>query len=238
MSHTNSTTNYNLPQFLTTDKPAWLTDVNNAYLAIDTAMKNNADAASTADTKATNAGEAATTADTKATAAKSAADGAIASIADDFSPSQTYVVGDIVMYNNLLYICTEPITTPGAWTGSANWDRKTVEEIIDSKVSDLQSQLNSKAVSINTTWGTTVASDFTHKSQFIVLVSSGAVFQVWFSGTDNVAVRELKSATATTGQNAVVVGDQTFTRTNETGATNIFKLTVTSTSTTAMTIIN
>ena len=35
MSHTNSTTNYALPQFLTTDKPAWLTDVNNAFSDID-----------------------------------------------------------------------------------------------------------------------------------------------------------------------------------------------------------
>lgn len=131
MSHTNSTTNYSLPQFLTTDKPAWLTDVNNAYLAIDTAMKNNADAASTADTKATNAGTAATNADTKATAAKTAADGAIASIADAFSDTNTYVLNDIVMYNSLLYKCTTAVTTPGAWTGSANWARITVEEITD-----------------------------------------------------------------------------------------------------------
>lgn len=41
MSHTNSTANYQLPQFLGTDKPAWLTDVNQAYADIDTAMKAN-----------------------------------------------------------------------------------------------------------------------------------------------------------------------------------------------------
>ena len=38
MAHTNSTTHYNLPQFITTDKPAWLTDVNNAYTAIAAGM--------------------------------------------------------------------------------------------------------------------------------------------------------------------------------------------------------
>lgn len=38
MSHTNSTTNYNLPQFISTDKPAWLTDVNDAMSAIDTGI--------------------------------------------------------------------------------------------------------------------------------------------------------------------------------------------------------
>lgn len=43
MAHTNSTENYNLPQFIGTDKPGWLTDVNSAYLAIDNQMKTNAD---------------------------------------------------------------------------------------------------------------------------------------------------------------------------------------------------
>ena len=127
MSHTNSTTNYSLPQFLTTDKPAWLTDVNNAYLAIDTAMKNNADAASLADTKATNAGTAATNADTKATAAKTASEGAVGSLADAFSDINTYSVGAVVTYNSLLYQCTVAVTTPGAWTGSANWTRVTLD---------------------------------------------------------------------------------------------------------------
>lgn len=53
MSHTNSTTNYGLPQFLGTDKPSWLGDVNTAYADIDTQMKANADAASDAYTAAT-----------------------------------------------------------------------------------------------------------------------------------------------------------------------------------------
>ena len=43
MGATNHTDNYNLPQFIGTDKPTWLTDINGAFLAIDTAMKNNAD---------------------------------------------------------------------------------------------------------------------------------------------------------------------------------------------------
>jgi prefoldin subunit 5 len=38
MSHTNSTTNYGLPLFIGTDKPAWLTDVNSAMTDIDTAI--------------------------------------------------------------------------------------------------------------------------------------------------------------------------------------------------------
>lgn len=65
MSHTNSTVNYSLPQFINTDKPAWLTDVNNAYAAIDTAIKAASDAAVTADGKATSAASTANTADLK-----------------------------------------------------------------------------------------------------------------------------------------------------------------------------
>ena len=47
MAHTNATANYELSQFLGTDKPAWLVDYNGDMLKIDTALKNNADAAST-----------------------------------------------------------------------------------------------------------------------------------------------------------------------------------------------
>ena len=36
--HTNSTTNYNLPQFIGSDKPQWLTDINQAFASIDTAI--------------------------------------------------------------------------------------------------------------------------------------------------------------------------------------------------------
>ena len=55
MSHTNSTANYNLPQFVGTDTPAWLTDVNGAMSAIDTQMKTNADSASEANAGLTTA---------------------------------------------------------------------------------------------------------------------------------------------------------------------------------------
>lgn len=43
MSSTNHTANYNLPQFVGTDKPAWLGDINPAMTAIDGQMKTNAD---------------------------------------------------------------------------------------------------------------------------------------------------------------------------------------------------
>lgn len=52
MSSTNKTTNYNLSQFLGSDKPAWLADYNQDMSKIDTQMKANADSASGADGKA------------------------------------------------------------------------------------------------------------------------------------------------------------------------------------------
>ena len=48
MAHTNATPNYSLPQFIGTDKPAWLTDFNGAMSAIDTAVKANEVSAATA----------------------------------------------------------------------------------------------------------------------------------------------------------------------------------------------
>ena len=44
MSATNTTTNYGLPIFIETDKPAWLVDFNGAMRKIDAQMKTNADA--------------------------------------------------------------------------------------------------------------------------------------------------------------------------------------------------
>lgn len=70
MSSTNHTTNYNLPQFESTDKPAWLGDINPAFSTIDAQMKLNADAASSAATAADTASDLAGSASTEAAQAK------------------------------------------------------------------------------------------------------------------------------------------------------------------------
>lgn len=129
MAHTNSTTNYQLPQFLPTDKPAWLVDVNPAYAAIDTAIKNASDAAGNAQTDATQALSDAAGANAIATQANTKADGAIASLAEAFLDTATYAVGEYVIFNNILYVCTDPVTTPGPWTGSVNWTRASLDSI-------------------------------------------------------------------------------------------------------------
>lgn len=147
MGHSNSTTNYSLPQFLSTDKPAWLTDINSAFSAIDTAVKNAQDAGDNAQGDATQALTDAGNALTAANTADGKGTGAVSSIAPTFDPTSTYVVGALVMYNNLLYICTAAVETPGAWTGSANWARENVSGInttIKSEISAINTELSGK----------------------------------------------------------------------------------------------
>ena len=89
MGYTNRTTHYELPQYVATDKPKYLTDFNETMVAIDTQMYTNAQAAATADGKAV--------------AAKDIADGAVSSIAtlnaqingDPTDPSDTGLAGDV-----------------------------------------------------------------------------------------------------------------------------------------------
>ena len=131
MAHSNSTQYYNLPQFESTDKPAWLVDVNPAYAAIDAGIHAAKAAADAAQGDATQALSDASSAGTTASGADAKASGSIASIADQFDTTATYAVNDLVIYNNLLYICTTAVTTPGAWTGSTNWERTTLENQID-----------------------------------------------------------------------------------------------------------
>lgn len=137
MSHTNSTVNYGLPQFITTDKPAWLTDINNAFSAIDSGINNAQDKADTAYNDATAAQGDATTAISNASAADSKASGALASIEATFDPTTIYSVGAKVIYNSLLYVCTVAVTTPGPWTGATNWTRTTVDALIPATSADL-----------------------------------------------------------------------------------------------------
>ena len=129
MAHTNSTTHYSLPQFVTSDKPAWLTDVNGAMSAIDTGIYDAQTKANTADGNATQALSDAADAQSTANTADGKGSGAVASIAPAFDNTATYSVGDYVMYNNLLYKCRVAITVPGAWTGSTNWNRATVDDM-------------------------------------------------------------------------------------------------------------
>ena len=127
MAHTNSTSNYELPIFLGTDKPSWLSDFNGAMTDIDTQMKANADAASDADTKATAAAGAVSDLTPRVTTAEDDIDalkwgvsdlgGQIDTLAGELE-NQTYIKGG------------DTITLWGA-SGWLSGDKKTARFYID-----------------------------------------------------------------------------------------------------------
>lgn len=73
MSHTNKTPNYELPQFIGTDKASWLGDLNPAFLAIDTGMQANKVSAQAAEVSAGEASALAQSANSVANSANSSA---------------------------------------------------------------------------------------------------------------------------------------------------------------------
>lgn len=76
MGHTNTTTHYGLPQFISTDKAGWLTDVNEALENIDNTMFFINTTASDADTKADTASGLANSAAAQGAKAEKAANAA------------------------------------------------------------------------------------------------------------------------------------------------------------------
>ena len=159
MSHTNTTPNYGLPQFITTDKPAWLTDINGAFSAIDTGIDGAKDAADAAQADATQAISDAAAAGSAATGANTKASGAIASLAENFETTNTYTIGQLVIYNNLLYKCISAVNVPGPWN-SSKWVRIDLDDIyrelisaIQTKASKIEYAYNYHGTVINTLGG-------------------------------------------------------------------------------------
>lgn len=231
MSHTNSTTNYGLPQFLTGDKPAWLTDVNNAYSDIDKAIYAAQSKADTAFTDAGNAQTDATTAINNAAAADAKGSGAIASIEAAFDPTTIYAVGAKVMYNSLLYRCIAAVVTPGPWTGSSNWERITVDNLItasDSKIGQLTSLSTTDKTSLvnavnevngslantvkryATNWGTSCQTT-DGRNQFLVL-RGYKPYVVWLASTNDINVLNIANNTNLAGTGMVTFDNMVFTR--------------------------
>lgn len=51
-------------------------------------------------------------------------------IAPNFSTASTYALNALCVYEGVLYFCTTAVTTAGAWTGSSNWMKATVEDVL------------------------------------------------------------------------------------------------------------
>ena len=122
MSHSRQTDHYGLPLYNGTDIINPLTDFNDANEAIDTALYNANQSASSANTKADTAVEAVAGYDARITQAETKADNALTKnsdtekmIANQFDPLKEggYAIGDSVIYNDNLYTFINPHT--GAW---------------------------------------------------------------------------------------------------------------------------
>ena len=104
MGATNHTSNYDLPQWIGTDKPTFLGDLNDAFLKIDTQMKANADSA-------TNAESTAGSAESAATAASQSASQALANNAASTANTAQNTA-------NAASLITTPLSTNGGWISS------------------------------------------------------------------------------------------------------------------------
>lgn len=105
MGHTNSTPNIGLPQFIGTDKPTFLGDVNGAMSAIDTKVGSIDAAIATTDAKADNAVADASGAVTTATNAVNTA-GAASTTATQANNLATQA---LTVANNTANLCTQNI---------------------------------------------------------------------------------------------------------------------------------
>ena len=111
MSSTNTTTYYELPVFIATDKPAWLTDWNGAMNAIDTAIK-----------EALTAGENAQTTANTATTSISTINDSLTTINTSLTTLTSTVTGLVGSVNtiNSLIGNGEPTTTDKTLIGAIN----------------------------------------------------------------------------------------------------------------------
>lgn len=135
MAHTNQTPNYELSQFLGTDKPAWLVDYNGDMEKIDLGLKAAKDVADAAKEEADQGATdiAAVTLIANSADAKSTA--AISNFAEAYDSTLTYTVGSYVTYENLLYRCITPITIPEVFDGT-HWLRITVDNELTTLIQD------------------------------------------------------------------------------------------------------
>ena len=179
MSSTNKTTNYELSQFIGSDKPAWLVDYNGDMSKIDIQMKANADAAASAASQASSAGTAASGAADGVQALNTQINGA-GGIASDLVTAQ----GAINTINSLIGD-GEPTTHNKTLIGAIN-------ELAGEMPSPVTSLPASSITYVNTTSGLT-ADDVQKAIDEIVqaLPTAGAV--------------ELQSGTLTAGQTSVVL---------------------------------
>ncbi len=133
-SHTNETTNYDLPQFIGTDKPTWLGDFNTAMSTIDTAVGTNASAITSLGTRVTSAEGIASQASTDVAG--------LTSTVNTLSGNVTTVT---TTANNAQSTATSALNTANSADGKATTNASSIGDITDLETTvktDLVSAIN------------------------------------------------------------------------------------------------
>lgn len=116
--HTNETDNYDLPQFVGTDKPTWLGDFNTAMASIDAGMAENA-------SDITSLGSRVTSAESAASQASSD----VASLTSTVSTLSTNVTSATTTANNAQSTATSALNTANTADGKADTNASAISAL-------------------------------------------------------------------------------------------------------------
>lgn len=126
---TNKTANYELPQFVGTDKPTWLGDFNSAMSAIDTGMATNASDIDSMDTRVSSA---------EATASQASQN--VTTLTGRVNTVESSLTSVTSTANNAQSTATSALNTANTANGKADTNASAISDL-ESDVSTLQSEL-------------------------------------------------------------------------------------------------
>lgn len=138
--HTNSTENYELPQFIGTDKPTWLGDFNTAMATIDTGMSTNASNITSLGTRVTSAEGVASQASTD-----------VASLTSTVTTLSGNVTSATTTANNAQSTATSALSTANTADGKADSNATkigTLSNLTTTVKTDIVSAINENVTSI------------------------------------------------------------------------------------------
>lgn len=146
MAYTNKTTNYELPQYIGTDKPTYLSDFNGAMSTIDAQMKINADNASSASSSASSASQVANNALNVANGADTKADTALTNAGTAQTTADT-----------AQSVATSALSTANTANGKADTNASNITSLDtrvtanEASISSIESAIVKNGISVNLT---------------------------------------------------------------------------------------
>ena len=148
--HSGETTNYDLPQFVGSDKPTWLGDFNTAMSTIDSAIAENASDISSLDTRVTSA---------ESTASQASTD--VASLTSTVSTLSTNVTSATTTANNAQSTATSALNTANTADGKADTNASAISGLTPRVTACETSIANFNLTSFETVTPTRVSGTYT-----------------------------------------------------------------------------